>query len=94
MFERFRTESMNNFGIEPGHFLSLPGMAYQAFLKTTGVELDYITDEEIYTMLKDNLRGGIVLLAKDMMKVLFIKTWYARRMDRLILVLTRVKKDL
>lgn len=58
VFERFRTESMNNFGIEPGHFLSLPGMAYQAFLKTTGVELDYITDEEIYTMLKDNLRGG------------------------------------
>ena len=33
VFERFKNESMINFGIEPGHFLSLPGFAYQAFLK-------------------------------------------------------------
>ena len=58
VIERFRTESMTNFGIDPGHFLSLPGMAYQCFLKTTGVELDHITNEEIYIMLKENLRGG------------------------------------
>ena len=58
VFERFRNESMQNFGIEPGHFLSLPGFAYQAFLKTTGVELDYISNEEIYLMLSENIRGG------------------------------------
>lgn len=58
VFGRFRNESMQNFGIEPGHFLSLPGFAYQAFLKTTGVELDYISNEEIYLMLSENIRGG------------------------------------
>ena len=58
VIEHFCTESTTNFGIEPGHFLSLPGMAYHCFSKTTGVKLDHITNEEIYTMLKENLRGG------------------------------------
>ena len=58
VFEKFREECMGNFGMDPTHFISLPGFAYQAFLKTTDVQLEYITDPEIYDMLSDNLRGG------------------------------------
>ena len=49
---------MENFEIEPGHFISLPGFAYQAFLKQTGVQMDYVTDPDIFDMLSSNLRGG------------------------------------
>jgi hypothetical protein len=58
VFEAFRYESLNNFEIDPTHFISLPGFAYSAFLKVTGVSLDYISDPEIFDMLSSNLRGG------------------------------------
>ena len=58
VFEEFRTESLNNFNMDPSHFISLPGFAYNAFLKHTEVNLEYITDHEIFEMLSSNLRGG------------------------------------
>ena len=58
VFERFKQESLENFEIDPSHFISLPGYAYQAFLKHTGVQLDYITSPELFEMLSSNLRGG------------------------------------
>ena len=44
--------------MDPCHFISLPGFAYNAFLKQTEVNLEYITDPEIFEMLSSNLRGG------------------------------------
>ena len=44
--------------MDPSHFISLPGFAYKAFLKQTEVNLDYITDVEMFNMLSTNLRGG------------------------------------
>ena len=58
VFEEFRKESMENFSMDPSHFISLPGFAYKAFLKQTEVNLDYITDVEMFDMLSTNLRGG------------------------------------
>ena len=58
VFETFRNESIENFEIEPCHFVSLPGFAYQAFLKTTKVKLEYITDPKFLELLQNNLRGG------------------------------------
>ena len=59
VFEMFRMESIVNFGMDPTHFISLPGFAFKAFLKKkTDVELEYITDPDIFEMLSSNLRGG------------------------------------
>ena len=58
VFETFRNECLNNFDIDPGHFISLPGLAYQAFLKKTEVNLEYITNPDLFEMLSSNLRGG------------------------------------
>ena len=33
VFEELRKESMDNFSMDPSHFISLPGFAYKAFLK-------------------------------------------------------------
>lgn len=49
---------MTNFKMEKTHFISLPGFAFQAFLKTTNVHLGHITDPELFDMLSNNLRGG------------------------------------
>lgn len=42
VFTEFRKETLENFEIDPCNFVSLPGMGLQCFLKTSGVELDYI----------------------------------------------------
>jgi len=58
IFETFRMQCLSNFEIECCHFISLPGFAFQAFLKYTGVDLDYITNTEMLEMLELNLTGG------------------------------------
>ena len=44
--------------MDPCHFISLLGFAYNAFLKQTEVNLELITDPEIFEMLTSNLRSG------------------------------------
>ena len=58
VFEGFRNESLKKFCMDPSHFISLPGFAYNAFLKQTDANLEYITDPDIFEMLSSNLRGG------------------------------------
>ena len=45
--------------LDPTHFLSLPGLAWQAFLKKTNIELELLTDYDILLMVEEGIRGGI-----------------------------------
>ena len=40
VFENFRNACLNNYELDPTHFVSLPGLAWQACLKKTNVELE------------------------------------------------------
>lgn len=51
VFTEFRKETLENFEIDPCNFVSLPGMGLQCFLKTSGVELDYIYNGKRYLIL-------------------------------------------
>ena len=39
VFENFRDKCLDKYQLDPIHFLSAPGLAWQACLKTTGIEL-------------------------------------------------------
>ena len=45
--------------LDPAHFLSAPGLAWQDCLKKTEVELELITDVDILLMIEKRIRGGI-----------------------------------
>ena len=59
IFENCRNACMKNYELDPAHFVSLPGLAWQACLKKTNVELELITDYDMLLMIEDGIRGGI-----------------------------------
>ena len=59
VFENFRNACMNNDEFDPAHFVSLPGLAWQACLNKTNVKLELITDYNMLLMIEDGIRDGI-----------------------------------
>ena len=59
IFENFRNACLSNYELDPAHFVSLPGLAWQACLKKTNVELELITDYDMLLMIEDGIRGAI-----------------------------------
>ena len=59
VFEFFRQSCLENYELDPAHFVSLPGLAWQACLKKTNVELELLTDYDMVLMVEEGIRGGI-----------------------------------
>ena len=59
VFEKFRDMCMKEYELDPAHFVSLPGLAWQACLKKTNIELELLTDYDMLLMLEKGIRGGI-----------------------------------
>ena len=50
VFEKFRETCIEIYQLDPAHFLSAPGLSWQACLKKTGVELELLTDNDMLMM--------------------------------------------
>ena len=48
VFEKFRNNSLKNSGLSPSHYLSAPALSWDAMLNMTKVELELITDPDMY----------------------------------------------
>ena len=59
VFENFRDMCLTEYELDPAHFLSLPGLAWQACLKKTNIELELLTDYDMLLMVEEGIRGGI-----------------------------------
>ena len=59
VFESFRTVCMDNYGLDPAHFYTAPGLAWKACLKKTGIELELLEDNDMLLMFEQGIRGGI-----------------------------------
>ena len=59
VFENFRDGCINKYKLDPAHFLSAPGLAWQACLKKTGVKLELLTDNDMLMMVEKGIRGGM-----------------------------------
>jgi hypothetical protein len=56
MFSRMFLEQ---YRLDPNHYYSAPGMAFDACLLTTGQKVELITDPDIFNFVKKGMRGGI-----------------------------------
>ena len=59
VFENFRKACIKTYELDHAHFISLPGLAWQACLKKTGVELELLTDYDMLLLIEEGIRGGI-----------------------------------
>jgi hypothetical protein len=63
VFENFRDVSMTTYRLDPAHFLTTPSLTWDACLKYTNVELELITDPEIFLFFESAMRGGISVIS-------------------------------
>ena len=59
VFEKFRDRCIEIYGLDRSYFYSVPGLAWQACLKKTGVKLELLTDIDMLIMVEKGTRGGI-----------------------------------
>ena len=57
--ENFRNKCIEIYELDPAHFLSAPGLAWQACLIKTGVKLELLRNNDMLTMVEKRIRGGI-----------------------------------
>ena len=59
VFEDFRNKYIEIYELDPAHFSSAPGLAWQACLKMTRVVLELLTGINILLMIEKRIRGGL-----------------------------------
>ena len=63
-FGKFRQTCLYNYQLDPSHYFSTAGFAWDSSLKMTKVELQLLQDEEMYTFFERGIRGGISMISK------------------------------
>ena len=58
-FEQFRTLCLKEYKLDPAYFCTTPGLAFEACLKMSKVELELLTDIDMVLMFEKGIRGGI-----------------------------------
>ena len=64
IFEKFIKVSLSNYGLDPCHYISSPGLSWDAMLKFTGVKLVKISNIDVVLSLGKVIRGGVSYLSK------------------------------
>lgn len=64
VFENFRKLCMNNYKLDPAWYYTSPGLAWDALLKITKVNLELIHDRQILDIIENGIRGGVAMISK------------------------------
>ena len=64
VFQKFSDFAYKTYELDPRHSFTLPGFSWQSMLKMTKIELELISDPDMYLYLMDTIRGGISVCNK------------------------------
>ena len=59
VFGNFRNKCIEIYELDPAHFVSAPGLVWQACLKKTRVKLELLTDIDMLLIVEKGIRGEI-----------------------------------
>ena len=63
VFENFRDVCQKNYGLDPAWYYTAPGLAWDAALKLTKVNLELLTDIDMLLMIEKGIRGGVSMIS-------------------------------
>ena len=64
VFENFRRTCLKHYELDPAHYYTSPGLAWDACLKETGQQLELLCDYDMLMMFERGIRGGMTHIAK------------------------------
>ena len=61
--ENFRDICFKNYNLDPAHYYTAPGLAWDAALKGTKVELELLPDMDMLLMVEKGIRGRVSIIS-------------------------------
>jgi len=49
---------MQIYSLDPAQYFTTPGISWEAMLKTTTIQLELLTDIDMYLFIQSSIRGG------------------------------------
>ena len=59
VFENFRKTCLQYYKLDPCHYFTSPGLSWDAMLKMTNIQLELMTDIDMFQFIEKGMRGGI-----------------------------------
>ena len=63
VFENFRDICLKIYGLDPVYYFTAPGLAWDACLKMTDIDLELLSDPNMLLMFEKGIRGGISIIS-------------------------------
>ena len=63
VFENFRDLCLKIYGLDPVYYFTAPGLAWDACLKITSIDLELLSDPNMLLMFEKGIRGGISIIS-------------------------------
>ena len=63
VFENFRDLCLKIYGLDPVYYFTAPGLAWDACLKITDIELELLSETNMLLMFEKGIRGGISIIS-------------------------------
>ena len=63
VFENFRDICLKIYGLDPVYYFTAPGLAWDACLKMTNIDLELLSDPNMLLMFEKGIRGGISIIS-------------------------------
>ena len=64
VFEKLISVCLKDYGLDPCHYFSSPGLSYDSMLKMTGIQLEKINNIDVHLFLEKGMRGGVSYISK------------------------------
>ena len=68
VFEKFRNSSLKNYGLCPSQYLSVPVLSWLAMLNMTKVDLELISDADMYLFFEKGMTAEVFYISKNIVK--------------------------
>ena len=63
VFENFRKTCLQYYKLDPCHYFTSPGLSWDAILKMTDIQLELMTDIDMFQFIEKGMRGGVSYIA-------------------------------